>query len=837
MTGKARYLAAAAGLAIAGSAMAAQAGERAAPATAGPAGTAEIVVTAITPLGTADEASRLPPPARTIRADAIEDSHAVDLTDYLRRMGGGVFINDIQNNPLQPDVNYRGFTASPLLGTPQGLSLYMDGVRLNQPFGDVVSWDLIPREAIEAVTIIPGSNPLFGRNTLGGALSIRTKDGRSAPGSEIEASYGSFRRRVFEATTGGSAASGLHWFVTANRFQERGWRDASPSKASQIFGKLGWADARTDIALSGSYADTDLTGNGLQELQFLERDRSSVYTKPDNTRNRAGLVNLTARHAFSDSLSFSGNAYWRRIATRTLNGDINEESLEENVYQPNAAERAALTAAGYSGFPLAGETAANAPFPQWRCIANILLNSEPGEKCNGLNNRTRTRQYQVGGNAQLTLATPVGAGSNRLTAGISYEYSRARFGQTSQYGYLSPDRGVVTVEGPGAFADGTQDSEDAFDARVDLIGRTTGWSAYATDSLDLGSTMVATLSARYDRTHIDNSDRFTPGGGPGSLDGDYVFRRFNPSAGLVWTPSPAISLHASAGQGSRAPSAIELGCADPDNPCRLPNALAGDPPLKQVVARTIDLGANGRIGGHVRWNAGIFRTTNRDDILFVSDDQAGFGYFRNFGKTRRQGIEAGLRGTWPRLRATLDYTYLDATFRSPETVNGEANSSNDGEGPGFEGAIDISPGDRIPLIPRHILKAGMQWDALPSVTLSADVIGLSGVVARGNENGGHEPDGVYYLGEGGTDGYAVVNVGAEYRPVPAVTLYVQIDNALDTDYESAAQLGATGFTGNGAFVARPFATPVIDDERPKRNSTFYAPGAPRSVRVGAKLRF
>ena len=88
----------------------------------------------------------------------------------------------MQGNPFQPDVNYRGYTASPLLGTPQGLSVYMDGVRLNQPFGDVVSWDLIPRLAIASMTLMPGSNPLFGLNTLGGALSIQTKDGTSNPG-------------------------------------------------------------------------------------------------------------------------------------------------------------------------------------------------------------------------------------------------------------------------------------------------------------------------------------------------------------------------------------------------------------------------------------------------------------------------------------------------------------------------------------------------------------------------------------------------------------------------------------------------------------------------------
>ncbi len=130
-----------------------------------------VVVVTATPLEGADvDARTIAAPVQTATAKNIEDSHALDLTAYMSRNLGSVHINDIQNNPLQPDVNYRGYTASPLLGTPQGLSVYMDGVRLNQPFGDVVSWDLIPREAIAAVTLMPGSNPLFGLNTLGGAL-------------------------------------------------------------------------------------------------------------------------------------------------------------------------------------------------------------------------------------------------------------------------------------------------------------------------------------------------------------------------------------------------------------------------------------------------------------------------------------------------------------------------------------------------------------------------------------------------------------------------------------------------------------------------------------------
>ena len=89
-----------------------------------------------------------------------------------------VDINEAQGNPSQTDINYRGFTASPLLGTPQGLSVFLDGVRINEPFGDVVNWDLIPQAAISTIQLIPGSNPTFGLNTLGGAIAVTTKNGR-----------------------------------------------------------------------------------------------------------------------------------------------------------------------------------------------------------------------------------------------------------------------------------------------------------------------------------------------------------------------------------------------------------------------------------------------------------------------------------------------------------------------------------------------------------------------------------------------------------------------------------------------------------------------------------
>lgn len=793
----------------------------------------DIVITA-TPLHDADDAP-LAPPAQTMTSRDLQRSNAIDLAEQLKRMAGGVFVNDVQNNPLQPDVNYRGFTASPLLGTPQGLSVYFDGVRLNQPFGDVVSWDLIPKAAIKSTTLVPGSNPLFGRNSLGGAIAIATKDGTNDRGVEISATAGSFRRRTVEAQAGVKLGSGFDLFAAGDDFRERGWRDHSSSQADQGFAKLRWTDPRTTVALSGSYANTDLNGNGLQEMRLLARDRSSVYTYPDNIKNRSYLGNLTVEHRFSNALSFSGNAFWRRIDTKTFNGDVNDDSLGENIYQPSAAERAALSAAGYTGFPTSGETQANTPFPKWRCIANVLLDSEPNEQCNGLANRSRTRQHEWGASGELALDSPVAGGTNRLTLGLGYVRSSADFSQSSQFGYLTPNRGIVAVPGPGAFADGSQDSENAFDARVDLNGRTSTFSAYGLDSFTIGK-LTVNVSARYDRTAIRNRDRISPGGGTGSLDSDQTYARLNPALSLRWAPGKRFAFDAAIAQTSRAPSAIELGCSDPASPCRLPNALAGDPPLKQVVARTVEAGVNVNIAG-IAVRLGAFRTVSRDDILFVTDDPSGFGYFKNFGKTRRQGIDLNLMGKLGAVRLSAHYTFLDATYRSAETVDGSANSSNDGPGPGFEGNIDIARGDRIPLIPRNIFKAGIGWDATRFLSFDLDMIAVSGVYARGNENNRHQPDGVYYLGAGKTQGYAVVNVGAEARPIPRVALFVQIDNLFDEKYATAAQLGASGFDGNGNFVAQPFAAPAIGGERRLTGSTFYASGAPRSAQVGARIRF
>ncbi len=794
----------------------------------------KVDVVAVTPLsGVEIPTDAIPAPVQTSTDADIEASGAVDLPAFLNRRLNGVNINENQENPFQPDVTYRGYSASPLLGTPEGLSVYMDGVRQNQAFGDIVAWDLIPKIAILDLELMPGSDPLYGLNTLGGAVSIHTKDGLTHPGTSLQATGGMFGRRAVEAEHGGSNFKGLDWYFAGNLYREDGWRQASTSEVRQVFGALGWRRGKTSLGLSFNYADNWLTGNGPQDFRFLARRYSSVYSIPDITWNHSPFFNFKARHEATTHLTFSGNIYFRYIRTDTTNGNVNAQSFDQSLYNLSSADIAALTTAGYRGFPTTGN-ATTEPFPFWRCIAQGIQKDEPSEKCTGLITNTYTKQnnYGVSGQATWLLA------HNRLTAGTAWDRNTIGFQQYSQFGYLNSDR--LTITGINALADGsTSQNGVPVDTRVDLHGIIGTSSLYATDTLSVGKSLSFTVSGRYNRTPIDNSDRLPPAtiaGARGSLNGNYVFNRFNPAAGFTYSPVRAASVYFSYSESSRAPTAIELGCADPNEPCNLPNALVSDPPLKQVVTRTLEAGVRGTLENNLRWSAGWFRGQNYNDLLFVASEQSGFGYFTNFGRTRREGAEVNLSGRIRRLTLGGGYTLLNATYQSPQTINSASNSSNfsalAGQ-PGLGDSTTIRPGDRIPQIPRQMLKAYADFQATSKLTVDLDYTAASRSYARGNENNLDQPDGVYYLGPGTSPGYGVVNAGARYQVHRRLQLFVQVNNLLDHRYYTAALLGPSPYDNNGNFVARPF--PAVDGNFPIRTTTFYSPGAPITVFGGMRF--
>lgn len=790
------------------------------------------------PIGAANlPLDEIPVPLQGLTAKQLENSNALDLADLMNRRLTSVYINANAGNPYQPDLNYRGYTASPLLGTPEGLSVYLDGVRQNQPFGDIVAWDLIPKVAIRDMALIPGSDPVYGLNTLGGAIAVQTKDGLTAPGGSLQVTGGKFGMRAGEGEAGGVLPKGFNYYVAGNLYREDGWRQYSPSEVRQAFVKLGWTDAKTSVFLSGAYADNWLTGNGTSDFRFLKTDYSAINTIPDITWDHSPSLTLNITHAQTENVSLSANAYYRYVRTNSTNGDLNDDSFSQNLYNLSPEDVAALTDAGYSGFPITGD-ATTEPYPYWLCLAQVLQNDTggvPTATCNGVITDTADKQNAYGLSGLLTWRTK----HNLLSAGVSWDRGTSTYQQLTQLGYLNTDNVSFTLV--PVYLNGTtfDDAGDPIDTQVLLHGTQNTPSIYATDTVTYGRWAV-TLSGRYNHTSLDNLDYLPVAAGRGDLTSKNVFQRFNPAVGFTYKPSRLFNTYFNYSEASRAPTSIELGCSDPDQPCNLPNALVSDPPLKQVVARTVEAGIRSNENRSMRWSADYFFGQNSNDILFVASQQTGFGYFLNFGKTRRDGIELNFSEDWSHWSVGSNYTWMNATYQSPQTIDGGSNSTNDSALaglPGIDGNIHIVAGDSIPQVPSNIFKLYGQYRPSSKLIVEMDILAVGPSFARGNENNLDQPDGVFYLGPGKSAGYGIGNIGARYQVTKRIQAFVQMNNLLDKHYSTGAQLGTTPFNDNDLFVAQPFGTPYGDDPDvvPVRSSSFQSPGTPFNIYGGLKI--
>jgi outer membrane receptor protein involved in Fe transport len=796
-----------------------------------------ITVLSPTPIGPANQSlDQIPVPVQGLTAQNLADSNALDLADLMNKRLTSVFANENQGNPFQPDINYRGYTASPLLGTPEGLSVYMDGVRQNQPFGDIVSWDLIPKVAIRDMALIPGSDPIYGLNTLGGAVSVQTKDGLSAPGGSLQITGGKFGRRAGEGQLGGALPHGFNYYLAGNLYREDGWRQFSPSEVRQAFEKVGWTDAKTTIYLSGAYANNWLTGNGTSDFRFLNVDYTAANTIPDITWDHSPSLTFNVTHSVTKNLTFSGNLYYRYVRVDSSNGDLNDESFDQDLYNLSADDVAALTAAGYTNFPVTGD-ATTEPFPYWSCLAQVLQNTtggEPSSACNGVITQTSDKQNSYGLSGLVTWHTA----HNRLSVGAGWDRGTSTYHQLTQLGYLNSDNLSFTLV--PIFLNGTTFSDgDPVDSQVWLHGTENTPSIYTTDTFILGP-WAFTLSGRYNHASIDNLDYLSPSDARGNLTSNNLFQRFNPAAGFTYKASRFLNTYFDYSEASRSPTSIELGCADPNEPCNLPNALVSDPPLKQVVSRTFDVGVRSNDPGTFHWGANYFFGQNYNDLLFVASQQAGFGYFLNFGKIRRDGVEVELAQDWQKWSIGSNYTFMNATYQSPQTLDGGSNSSNDSAlagRPGIDDDIHINSGDFIPQVPRNLFKLYGQYRPSSKLTVEMDVRAISSSFARGNENNLDRPDGVFYLGLGKSAGYGNVDMGMHYQVIPRIQLFAQFNNLLDKHYSTGAQLGTSPFDNDEHFVAQPFGTPygTGDGKIPIRSSTFLAPGAPFNIYGGLKI--
>ena len=752
----------------------------------------------------------VPANIQVIKREDLKNQVGVTIADFANNNLQSVSIQETQGNPFQPDVTFRGYSASPLDGNPQGLSVFLDGVRVNEPFGDSVRWDLIPSFAIQGMQLIPGSNPLYGLNTLGGAIALQTKSGRTNQGAAIEASGGSWGRKNVSAEYGGVSKDGsVDYYLGANYFDEDGWRKYSPTTVKQTFGKVGWQNESTKIDLSYLNVNNDMIGNGLVPQSFISSEgREAIYTRPDQTRNFLNQFTLNASHWINNDVMASANAYYRRSNRNTLNGDVNDE---------------------YTG-ALSTSTNANTCSSSDTLASNNSLNA--GEQCApGVNNRTWTRSNSYGVQGQLTFNQKLFDKKNQFIVGTGFDRSIQRFNQTEH-------------EMEGFDATRMPNTPDELTLTTAFKGKTETFHLLATDTISLNDIVHVTGSARYNRTDVKNIDQlFQDGTKDSDSGGKHLFQRINPSLGVTLTPNQNITVFGSYSESNRAPSAIELGCSDPNNPCLLPNAMASDPPLKQVVAKTYDFGLRGKLPFDMKWSASVYQGINHNDIHFVyaNTTRNSAGYFDNVGRTKRQGLDLGLAGVINKFTWNASYSYIRATYDTEFTLVNETNSSRT-----EDDELNIKKGNFIPGIPKHQLKLRAQYEITPEWSFGGNLIAFSSRYMHGNENNGHQANSAecqtYDAGEevhntpcakGKLPAFAIVNLDSQYNLGNGWKIWAKAINVFDSDYYTTGRLGVNAFTDTG----NTFSDSANANTDSWRGAAFVSPGAPRAGWLGVRYEF
>ncbi len=714
----------------------------------------EVVITA--PLPGADLfLSEVPANVQRVTANQLAGGRSENAADALNQLVGSVSINDTQANPFQPDVNFRGFTGSPVLGTPQGVSVFVDGVRVNEAFADAVNWDLIPQAAISSLEVTPGSNPVFGLNTLGGAIVVTTKRGFDATGTGFELQGGSFGRRIAELDTGGHGER-LDYFLAGNLFDDEGWGEHNPSRVRQGFGKVGYRDAASDVTLAVTYASSNLAGNQALPRSFLS-DPLQSYTWPDTQTDQMVFVDLNASHRFGSAWTLSETLYYRKVSTSVLNSNVN------NDYDPTLA-------------------------------------LGPGNEPTG-NAIEQVDQYRPGVTVQLVGRTDWSGHRNTLIMGASYDRGTTSFRQYSQEA--------------GSSRDTSSNAPELLSTQLHATNHTSG--VYVSDTLEIGDRLYLNLAGRYNDAGVALEDQLGA-----ALNGHDTFDRFNPAAGLTFNPSRALTFYGRYEEGMRTPTPVELTCADPSAPCSLPNAFSADPPLRAVIAKTIEVGGRGSLGSHASFTAAVFRTNLDDDIQFVSSGGGAVsaGYFQNVGQTRRQGVELGVDAKAGSFSMSAHYTYLEATFRSSLVLDSPANSAAMGISCPSCTEIKVVPGDAIPGIPRHVFKLRAQYER-GRFGMGVSAIGQSNQFARGDESNQDR--------NGPLPGYVMVNLDAQFQPSTRWSVFARINNVFDQRYFTFATLGQNVFTGPAESFDPTGAN--------WRSEQFRSVGVPRGAWLGISYRW
>jgi iron complex outermembrane recepter protein len=700
----------------------------------------EAVVVSATPVLGADvDRGQVPRATNVLDTSDINRTGIPSLTSAILNNVPSATINDTEGNPFQPDILFRGFTASPVAGTPQGLAVYVNGARFNDAFGDTVNWDLIPPSAIESVNI-EASNPLFGLNALGGSVNIRLKNGFSTQTQNVTAYGGSYGRGAgiveFGRQSGDFAVYGV-----ADATHDDGFRQTSTSNLYRLYTDLGWRNQAAELHVGITAAHDKLGNPGASPVQALDANISNIFTAPNSVENKYVDVNLNGAYKLTEAVSLQGLAYFQ-----TLTQDI-----------PNGITTEVTPCANNTGL-LCNSDGTIVTGVNGQSVPDFLH----GGPYSGLSTQLLTT-HAYGLSGQFSDVAALAAHRNQLVAGLSFSGSNSVFSGNQQIGGFDPYSREFL--GPGIIQD--QPGEGVNPVRVHSA--TYLYGLFVTDTWKMVDDLDLNVAGRFNNAQINLKDEL---GGP--VTGDHSFSRFNPSAGLTYRVSDRLQAYGSYSQTNRAPTPQELSCASAAAPCSLLNFFVGDPDLKQVVAHTVEGGLRGhweiQTDREFRWNVDVYRIANTNDIIYESTAyNPNLAFYTNAAHSRRQGVEANARYDTGQLHLTLGYALTDATFQSPLLLNSVDNPAAD-----LNGQEQVSPGDRIPGVPRHRGNVVLDYVLTSRWSLGSSVVMQSSAYRFGDEANLTRP----------VAGYAVVDLNAAFHPDRHFTVFATVHNVFDRRYDT-----------------------------------------------------
>ncbi|HEY2683130.1 MAG TPA: TonB-dependent receptor [Steroidobacteraceae bacterium] len=750
----------------------------------------EIVVVGVTPVpGFVVDRDKIPGNVQTLRSGDLTRNGVASALSALDQQVGSINFNDTLADPYQPDVLFHGFESSPVLGTPAGMAVYQNGVRINEAFGDTVNWDLIPDIAIDRMDVL-GASSVFGLNALGGAMNVTMKNGFTYQGFDATLSGGSFNERDAQAEYGLNNGT-FGAYVAVNSLKEGGWRYFAADRIRQYYVDLSFHTDAFTSELSYARANNRLFGQGAAPVQSLAVSAESVFTNPQNNINNLDMVTLNTTYHFTPTLALSGVLYFRNYRQTVANGDNSDYAACDPTVAPGL-----LCDDDYVLTDTAGQD-----------IPDI---TNGGAAIIGQNDYENIHSQTWGTSLQFSSTEKVAGFGNAFAAGLTVDTSATNFFSGT---WLGPLNAALTVL-PSPYFVATPEGTESTATPVNLNANNKYYSAYLTDTFDLTDALSITANGRYNVAKVDLADR-----NGNALNGNNRFTHFDPSAGFTYKVLPVLTVYGSYAVNNRAPTASELECADPAAPCLLPTNLSSDPPLKQVVAKTVELGARGTFSdphlGKLSWDLSAYRSNSENDIYGISTTIAS-GYFQNVGSTRREGADLDLTFQTGKASAYAQYSYLKATFRSPFLEPSPANPFQDADG-----NIRVNAGNVLPLIPETRIKVGADVEVAPHWSLGGTWSYVGPSYYRGDE-GNLNPE---------LPGYTVASLRTSYQFGKHWRVFANVQNLFDRHYSSYGILGdPTGVGAPGVPADGEFGDPHVDPR-------FQSPAMPRAFFGGVKISF